>query len=46
MPDIPAVAKGDTIRIIPEHGADRVMVVAHVEHHIITLIDPREAPDA
>jgi hypothetical protein len=33
------VTKGDTIRIIPERGPERVMLVAHVEHHIITLAD-------
>jgi hypothetical protein len=34
-----AVTKGDVIRIIPERGPERVMVVAHVEHHVITLAD-------
>lgn len=34
-----AVAKGDVIRIIPEAGPERVMLVSHVEHHIITLAD-------
>ena len=34
------VTKGDTIRIIPEKGPERVMVVSHVEHHVITLSDP------
>ena len=38
----PAVTKGDTIRIVPERGAERVMLVAHVEHHIITLTDLAE----
>jgi len=33
------VAKGDLIRIVPEAGPERLMVVAHVEHHIITLSD-------
>ena len=34
-----SVKKGDQIRIIPERGPERVMEVAHVEHHIITLSD-------
>jgi hypothetical protein len=34
-----AVTKGDVIRIIPERGPERVMLVVHVEHHIITLAD-------
>ena len=34
------VTKGDTIRIIPDKGPERVMVVSHVEHHVITLSDP------
>ena len=33
------VTKGDVIRIVPESGPERVMLVAHVEHHIITLAD-------
>jgi hypothetical protein len=33
------ITKGDVIRIIPEAGPERVMTVAHVEHHIITLAD-------
>ena len=36
------VTKGDTIRIIPDKGPERVMVVSHVEHHVITLSDPKE----
>lgn len=40
MNDTAAVSKGDLIRIIPEKGPERVMVVAHVEHHVITLADP------
>lgn len=35
-----SVTKGDTIRIIPERGPERLMAVAHVEHHVITLSDP------
>ena len=34
------VTKGDTIRIIPDKGPERVMLVSHVEHHVITLSDP------
>jgi hypothetical protein len=34
------IAKGDTIRIIPDAGTERVMVVSHVEHYVITLSDP------
>lgn len=37
------VTKGDTIRIIPDRGPERVMAVSHVEHHIITLADVPEA---
>ena len=33
------VAKGDIIRIVPDRGPERVMLVTHVEHHIITLAD-------
>ena len=33
------VTKGDVIRIVPEKGPERVMLVSHVEHHIITLTD-------
>jgi hypothetical protein len=33
------VRKGDVIRIVPERGPERVMIVSHVEHHVITLID-------
>ena len=36
---LPAITKGDVIRIVPESGPERVMRVAHVEHHIITLAD-------
>jgi hypothetical protein len=36
------VTKGDTIRIIPDKGPERVMVVSHVEHHVITLSDPAD----
>lgn len=35
----PVITKGDVIRIVPERGPERVMTVAHVEHHIITLAD-------
>jgi hypothetical protein len=35
----PTVTKGDTIRIVPESGPERLMQVSHVEHHIITLSD-------
>ena len=34
------VTRGDAIRIIPGKGPERVMVVSHVEHHVITLSDP------
>ena len=33
------VTKGDVITIVPEQGPDRLMAVAHVEHHLITLTD-------
>lgn len=33
------VTKGDAIRIVPEKGPERVMLVAHVEHYVITLAD-------
>lgn len=33
------VTKGDVIRIIPERGPERVMVVSHVERYAITLAD-------
>ena len=36
------ITKGDTIRIIPDKGPGRVMVVSHVEHHVITLSDPAD----
>ncbi len=36
---LPAVRRGTRIRIIPEAGPERVMVVMHVEHHIITMAD-------
>jgi len=36
------VTKGDTVRIIPDKGPERVMVVSHVEHHVITLSDPAD----
>jgi hypothetical protein len=35
-----AITRGDTIRIRPDKGPERVMTVSHVEHHIITLSDP------
>lgn len=34
-----SVTKDDMIRIVPEYGPVRIMRVAHVEHHIITLAD-------
>lgn len=34
-----SVAKGDVIRVVPERGPERLMLVAHVEQHIITLSD-------
>ena len=40
----PTVAKGDVIRIIPERGPVRVMRVAHVEHHVITLAEACDCP--
>jgi hypothetical protein len=33
------IAAGDVIRIIPDRGPERVMVVARVERHVITLAD-------
>ena len=36
------VTRGDAIRIIPGKGPERVMVVSHVEHHVITLSDPAD----
>jgi hypothetical protein len=33
------VTKGDVIVIVPERGPRRRMLVAHVEHHLITLTD-------
>lgn len=36
---VATVTKGDVIRIVPERGPERVMTVAHVEHHVITLAD-------
>lgn len=40
-----ALFKGKPVRIIPERGPERVMLVSHVEHHVITLADPREAAE-
>lgn len=40
--ETPAIIKGKTVRIIPERGPERVMVVNHVERHVITLADPEE----
>jgi hypothetical protein len=37
--EIVTVKCGDTIHIVPEVGPERDMLVAHVEHHIITLVD-------
>ena len=37
-----SVKRGDTITIIPDKGPERVMVVSHVEHHVITLSDPAD----
>lgn len=34
-----SVTKGDVITIVPERGPQRRMLIAHVEHHIITLAD-------
>jgi hypothetical protein len=39
---VASVKKGDLIRIIPERGPERHMIVAHVEHHIITLSDSEQ----
>lgn len=36
------ITKGDVIRIVPELGPERLMVVSHMEHHIITLTDPED----
>jgi len=33
------ITKGDVIRIIPEKGPEWIMLVSHVEQHIITLAD-------
>jgi hypothetical protein len=39
-PEVSAtIARGDVIRIRPDRGPERVMVVSHVEHHLITLAD-------
>jgi hypothetical protein len=38
MPEI-SITRGDVIVIVPERGPRRRMLVAHVEHHIITLAD-------
>lgn len=35
----PLVAAGEIVRIIPKRGPERLMRVAHVEHHVITLSD-------
>lgn len=40
----PTVTKDDVIRIVPEQGPVRVMRVAHVEHHIITLTEACDCP--
>ncbi len=44
-PERVTVRKGDVIHIVPERGPERDMVVSHVEHHIITLIDWNEFRD-
>lgn len=36
-----SVTKGDVIRIVPDKGPERIMTVAHVEHHAITLAAPK-----
>jgi hypothetical protein len=33
------IRKGDVIHIVPDSGPERDMIVSHVEHHLITLID-------
>jgi len=33
------IQKNDVIRIIPDVGPTRLVIVVHVEHHIITLTD-------
>jgi hypothetical protein len=42
--DITRIAQGDTITIVPEQGPERVVVVTHVEHHVILLADHPEFP--
>lgn len=34
------VRKGDMIIIVPDKGPKRKMIVNHVEHYVITLIEP------
>lgn len=34
------VTRGGIIRIVPDKGPERLMRIAHVEQHIITLSDP------
>lgn len=34
------VTRGDVIRAVPDRGDARLMTVAHVERHLITLTDP------
>lgn len=38
----PSIVKGKAVRIIPERGPERNMIVSHVEHHAVTLTDPAE----
>lgn len=33
------IRRGDVIIIVPDRGPERKMVVNHVEHHVITLVD-------
>lgn len=43
--ETPGIFKGKTVRIIHERGPERLMVVNHVERHVITLADPDEAAE-
>jgi hypothetical protein len=38
------VKKADVIRIVPDLGPERIMIVAHVEHHVITMADHPDPP--
>lgn len=38
------VTRGNRIRIVPEAGPERLMLVSHVEHHVIMLTEPCDCP--